>query len=308
MGQFIRRRLLLLAVVVWGVATIAFVLLHLSGDPASLMLSPDAGPGAHEELRRALGLDAPLSVQYAKYMTGVLRGDFGNSIRQRLPAFDLVMERLPTTFELAAAGMVIAVVVGVPLGVIGAMKRGTVHETAALTVALFGQSVPSFWLALMMILVLGVALEWFPVSGRDGFHHLVLPAVAVSVESMARIARLLRSSILDQLEQDYTRTARSKGLTTLRVVGRHVLRNAAIPAVTLIGLDFGRLLGGAVIVETVFAWPGVGRLAVQAVFQRDFPVVQAAVVVLGFTFVIINLLVDLAYVWIDPRIRFVTRT
>ena len=308
MSRFIGRRLLLLFVVLWGVATIAFLLLHLSGDPASLLLSPDAGPGAMEELRKTLGLDAPLAVQYLRFLGGVLRGDFGYSIRQRLPAFGLVIDRLPATLELAAAGMLIAIAAGLTLGAVAAVKRGTVQETAALFLALLGQSVPSFWLALMLILALGVTLEWLPVSGRGGLSHLILPAVAVSVEPMARIARLLRSSLLEQLEQDYARTARSKGLTDLAVLTRHVLRNAAIPLVTLVGLDFGRLLGGAVIVETIFAWPGAGRLAVQAVFQRDFPVVQAAVVVLGFGFVIINLLVDLGYVWLDPRIRLEARS
>jgi len=294
----------MLAVVLWGISTIAFLLLHLSGDPAALLLTPDAPPGAAAILRHTMGLDAPLPVQYARFMRGVLRGDFGVSLRQQLPALRLVIERLPATVELAMTAILVAMAVGVPLGTLAALRRGTLRETGLLVVALFGQSVPDFWLALMLILVFGVMLNVLPVSGRGGVTHLILPAVTLSVEPMARIARALRSSLLDELHRDYTRTARSKGLAEFAVITRHVLRNAAIPVATLIGLDFGRLLGGAVIVETVFAWPGVGRLAVNAVLERDFPVVQTAVVVVGVGFVLVNFLLDVLYVWLNPQITF----
>lgn len=290
--------------VIWGITTVAFFLLRLTGDPTLLFLSPEAPKEAFESLRNEMGFNDPVWVQYGRFLGDAVTGDFGDSIRHKRSAFALVIERLPATVELAAAGMLIAVLLGIPLGILATIKRNSAFELIAMTLALFGQSVPNFWLGMMMIILFGVALQWLPISGREGFSHLIMPAVAVAVFPMARIARLVRSGILEQLGQDYVRTAESKGLAPLRVLFRHVLVNAAIPIVTLIGLDFGRLLGGAVIVETVFAWPGAGLLAVRAVSERDFPVVQASVFVLGLVFVVINTLMDFVYIYIDPRIDF----
>lgn len=294
----------MLVVVLFGVSTIAFALMHLSGDPVALMIDPSATQEAIQKLREDLGLNAPLHVQYLRFMSGVPRGDFGNSIRQGVSAFDLVMQRVPATMQLAVLATTIAVLIGTPLGVAAALKRGTLMEVGVMSIALFGQSVPAFWLGLVMILVFGVYLHVLPVSGRGTLAMMVMPVITLSVNPIAKISRMLRSAMLEQLNQDYVRTARSKGLAEYSVVFRHVLKNASLPVVTLIGMDFAHLLGGAVIVETVFAWPGVGSLVVNAVFQRDFPVVQAAVFVMGLVFVVINLAVDLLYVTLDPRIDF----
>lgn len=305
MSRFLVRKLFTALVMLWGVLTIAFFLMHLSGDPVSLMIEPNAPPEAIEKIRSRLGLDQPLIVQYGNFLSDVaLRGDFGISLRQGISAFHLVIDRLPATLELALAGVFVSTVVGVPLGILAAVRRGTILEVGILSSALVGQSVPSFWLGLMMILVFGVFFQILPISGRGGLEHLIMPAIALAVTPIAKITRLLRSSMLEQLEQDFIRTARAKGLSSLVVTVKHVLRNAAIPVVTFIGLDFGRMMGGAVIIETVFAWPGAGLLTINAVFQRDFPIVQAAVFVMGLVFVLVALLLDLIYVLLDPRIRF----
>jgi peptide/nickel transport system permease protein len=298
------RRVLLLSVVLFGVSTVAFALMHLSGDPVALMIDPNASLEAIQKLKRDLGLDAPIYVQYLRFLSGIPRGDFGDSIRQGMPAFALVMQRIPATMQLAVLAMTVAVLIGIPLGVAAALKRGTFMEVGVMTTALFGQSVPVFWLGLVMILVFGVYMRVLPVSGRGTLAMMVMPVISLSVNPIARISRMLRSAMLEQLNQDYVRTARSKGLAEYSVVFHHVLKNAALPVVTLVGMDFAHLLGGAVIVETIFAWPGVGSLVVNAVFQRDFPVVQAAVFVMGLVFVTINLVVDLLYVALDPRIDF----
>ncbi len=304
MANFVLRRIVGLIMVIWGISTVAFFILRLTGDPTSLFLTPDAPPEAFEDLREEMGFNDPLSVQYVRFLAGIPRGEFGESIRHKSDAFDLVVDRLPATLELAAAGMAVAILAGVPLGIVATVKRNTLFETGAMATALFGQSVPNFWLGLMMIIVLGVNLGWFPISGRESLKHLIMPAIAVGVFPMARIARLLRAGLIEQLQQDYVRAARAKGLSSLAVTLYHALVNAAIPVVTLIGIDFGRLLGGSVIVETVFAWPGAGLLAVRAVSERDFPVVQASVFVLGLLFVVVNTLMDIVYVLIDPRIDF----
>jgi peptide/nickel transport system permease protein len=302
--RFIIRRLFMLVIVLWGVSTVAFALMHISGDPVALMIDPNAPPSAVQKLRQDLGLDAPLYVQYFRFLLGVTGGDFGNSIRQGVPAFSLVMQRVPATMELAVVSTLVAVITGVPLGIAAALKRGTLLEVGVMSSALFGQSVPAFWLGLVLILILGVYMRVLPVSGRGTLAMMVMPVITLSVNSIAKITRMLRSSMLEQMNQDYVRTARSKGLAESRVIVGHVLKNASLSVVTLVGMDFAHLLGGAVIIETVFAWPGVGNLVVNAVFQRDFPVVQAAVFAMGLVFVAINLLMDLLYVTLDPRIDF----
>ncbi len=281
-----------------------FLLVHLSGDPALLMLPMEATPEDIARFRDAMGFNDPLYIQYLRFLKNALQGDFGESLRIGQPAFSLVLERLPATLELTFASIFIAVLVGVPAGILAASRRYTSWDTAAMGGAVLGQAVPVFWLGIMLILLFGVTLGWFPTHGRGTLSHLVLPAVALSSFSTASIARLTRSAMLETLEQDYVRTAWSKGLPGRVVILIHALRNALIPVVTIIGIQFGILLGGAVITETIFAWPGVGRLVIQAVYGRDFPVVQAVVIVVASGFVLINLFVDIIYMLLDPRIRY----
>jgi ABC-type dipeptide/oligopeptide/nickel transport system permease component len=286
-----------------GVVTIVFVLLHASGDPATLLVSQDATQQDIDRIREAYGLDQPLSAQYARFLGRVARGDLGFSYRQGLPVGELIVERLQATSELALAGLAVAVLLGVPLGLIAAARHGSGLDTAAMTVALLGVSVPSFWLGLLLIIVFGVQLGWLPVSGYGGPRHLLMPAFVLGGFYAAQISRLTRTSLLEVLAQDFVRTARAKGLALRVVLLKHVLRNAALPVLTVLGVDFGRMLGGAVVVETIFAWPGMGRLAVQAVLGRDFPVVQGAAIMGAAVFLAVNLVIDLLYGWVDPRLR-----
>jgi len=301
--EFVTRRLLHTALVTLGVVTLAFVALRLSGDPAATMLPGDASVDELRHLRHTLGLDRPLHVQYVAFLGGAVRGDFGESFRHQQPAFGLVLERLPATLELAFAALLLAVVVALPLGIIAALYRGRAVDMLAMGFAVVGQATPYFWMGIMLILVVSVELGWLPTSGRGGWPHLILPAVTLGTHFAASLARLTRTSMLEVLGQNFVTTARAKGLGEPRVVLAHALKNAAVPVVTLIGLQFGTLLGGAVVTETIFAWPGVGRLAVQSIFVRDYPVVQAGVLVLALVFVAINLAVDLLYGTLDPRIR-----
>jgi ABC-type dipeptide/oligopeptide/nickel transport system permease component len=301
--EYVLRRLALSVVALLGVVTIVFLLLHASGDPATLLVSQDATKQDIERIRQAYGLDQPLSVQYARFLGRVVRGDLGFSYRQGLPVAELIVERLRATFELALAGLAVAVLLGVPLGLIAAARHRSALDTAAMTVALVGTSVPSFWLGLLLIIVFGVQLGWLPVSGYGGLRHLVMPAFVLGGFYAAQVSRLTRTSLLEVLAQDFVRTARAKGLAARSVLLKHVLRNAALPVVTVLGLDFGRMLGGAVVVETIFAWPGMGRLAVQAVLGRDFPVVQGAAIMGAVVFLTVSLSIDLLYGVIDPRLR-----
>ena len=280
-------------------SVVVFALVHLSGDPVLLMVSPDAPPDVVATTRHALGFDRPLYEQFARYLGNAARGDLGLSLRMNRPVTRLILERLPATLELTLAALVIAV----PAGIISAVKRGSAIDRLAMVGAVAGQAVPIFWLALLLIAFFGVRLRWFPVYGTGTLAHLVLPAVSLSTIILGRLARLVRSSMLEVLGQDYVRTARAKGLAEPRVLGAHALKNAAIPIVTLLGLQFAQLLGGAVVTETIFAWPGIGRLVVEAIFNRDFPVVQGVVLVVSLIFVAVNMLVDLAYAALDPRIR-----
>jgi ABC-type dipeptide/oligopeptide/nickel transport system permease component len=291
-------------VVVLGVLLVVFVILQLTGDPARLMLPQEATLEDIERLRRHMGFDRPLPVQFVRFLAGAVRGDFGSSLRYRdQPALAIVLERLPATVELAAVTLAWSIPVAFGLGLVSAVRRASLQESAAMLAALLGQSMPTFWLGLMLILVFSVELGWLPSSGRGSLQHVVLPAVTLGGFFMARLTRLVRSGLLDVLGQDYVRTARAKGLAEPAVVGRHALKNASIPIVTIIGLDIGTVLGGAVITETVFAWPGVGRLAIDSIAVRDFPVVQADVFIIAVAFVAINFSVDVVYTWLDPRIR-----
>jgi ABC-type dipeptide/oligopeptide/nickel transport system permease component len=303
MKTFLLRRLWQSLVVLLGVSFVVFLILHLTGDPALVLLSPEATPEDVRRFREAMGFNDPFLVQYWRFVTGALRGDFGQSVRHGEPAFNLVVERMPATFELAGAALLLALVLAIPAGIVSAVRRNTVLDYVSTVIALLGQSMPTFWLGIMLILLLSVQLQLLPSSGRGTFEHLILPAVTLGLFTTARITRLTRSGMLEVLNQDYIRTARAKGVSDRPVVWKHALKNAAIPIVTIVGIELGTLLGGSVITETIFAWPGVGRLSVQAIYNRDYPVVQAAVFLLATTFVVVNLLVDLVYTYLDPRIR-----
>ncbi len=304
MLAFLVRRLLLVGVVAWGAATLAFFLLYLSGDPVDLLLPLDASSEARAELRRAYGFDDPLYVQYGRYLWKLLHGDFGVSLRSQEPALGLVLGRMPATLELAGAGLLFALLLGIPAGVLAALKKGTLAELLVMTLALLGQSIPVYFLGLVLIMVFGLKLHWLPISGYGTLRHLVLPTITVGTFVTASIARLTRNGVLQELRSDYVRTARAKGLAERVVVYKHALRNAAIPVVTIVGLQLGTLLSGAVITETIFAWPGMGRFVLLAVEQGDFPVVQASVIVFALLLALVNLAVDLAYLWLDPRVRY----
>ena len=298
------RRLWQAVLVLFGVSFVVFMILHLTGDPAALLLPPDATAEDVARFRTAMGFDDPWIIQYLRFLKGAIQGNFGESLRHGEPAMHLVVERLPATFQLAGAGLLLALCLAIPAGIISAVKRNTVIDYFSTVVALLGQAMPTFWLGIMLILVFSVRLNWLPSSGRGDLQHLVLPAITLGLFTTARITRLTRSGMLEVLGQDYIRTARAKGVSESPVVWKHALKNASIPIVTIVGIELGTLLGGSVITETIFAWPGVGRLSVQAIFNRDYPVVQAAVFILASTFVIVNFMVDLAYTWLDPRIRF----
>ena len=303
MRVYLVRRLLQSILVLLGVSFVVFFILYLTGDPALVLLPQDASAEDVERFREVMGFNDPFLVQYGRFLAGALRGDFGQSIRHGEPAFHLVVERMPATFELAAAGLLIALCLAIPAGIISAVRRNSLADYAATVVALLGQSMPTFWLGIMLILVFSVQFNLLPSSGRGGLQHLVLPAITLGLFTTARITRLTRSGMLEVLNQDYIRTARAKGVSHRPVVWKHALKNAAIPIVTIVGIELGTLLGGSVITETIFAWPGVGRLSVQAIYNRDYPVVQAAVFLLATTFVLVNLLVDVLYTYLDPRIR-----
>jgi peptide/nickel transport system permease protein len=306
MLTFILRRTLLAVPTLLGVLVAIFLLVRVLGDPVVMLLPPDitVTPEYQNELREALGLDLPLSAQLWIFVTSALRGDFGVSFYGGQPAMESVVQRMRPTLELAVASLAIAITVGIPLGIAAALRRNSLVDVSISAISLLGMSMPNFWLGLMFILAFGVHLQLLPISGRGGFEHLILPALTLGTGMVAIIARLIRTDVLDVLSQDYIRTAQAKGVSSRLVVWKHTLKNALIPTVTILGLQFGALLGGAVVVETVFAWPGVGRLMIQAIGRRDFPVVQAAVVLFATFFVTINILVDIAYGFLDPRIRY----
>ncbi len=303
MASFLVRRLGYSVLVLLMVSVLIFLISRLSGDPAALMAPPEARAEDIQAIRVNLGLHKPLHEQYFVFLGNAVRGDLGISLWQKQPAMNLVLERFPATVELAALAMVMATVLGVPMGIFAAIKRDGVIDRLTMMLAVLGQSIPNFWMGMMLILLFASLLHWLPSSGRGSWQHILMPAITLAAFPLARIARLTRSGLLEVLSQDYIRTARAKGLTDNAVILKHALRNAAIPIVTVMGLQVGTLLGGAVIVETVFAWPGLGRLVVQSVFMRDFPLVQASTLFIAVVFVLINLLVDLSYSVIDPRIK-----
>ena len=304
MLQYILKRLWHTVYVVIGISMISFFFIHLSGDPVLLMLPGDASDQEIEELREQLGFNDPLYVQYVRFASKAIRGDFGESLYYHVPVMELVIERLPASLELAVAAMVFALVLAVPIGIISAVRRGSMLDMGSMLGALLGLSMPHFWLGIMLMLLFSVHLGWLPTSGRGTMAHLIMPAVSLGLSLMAMFARLTRSVMLEVLSLDYIRTARAKGLREEIVISKHALKNALIPLVTVAGMQFGFLIGGTVIIETVFAWPGLGRLVVQAIFSRDYPLVQAIVFVLSLLFVGMNLIVDILYVYLDPQISY----
>jgi ABC-type dipeptide/oligopeptide/nickel transport system permease component len=297
--RFLVRRLVLTLPVLLGVATLVFALLHLV--PA--MLGESAAASDVDDLRQSLGLDQPLPTQYAQFLAGLTRADLGTSFRYGTPVFDEIVQRLPQTIDLALASMSVAILLAVPLGIIGAIYRGTFVDQAAMTVSLVGISMPNFWLGPLLAIVFAVMLGWLPVSGSGDWRHLILPAVTLGTALAAVTARMTRASLIEELRELYVVAGRARGLSQARVVLRHALRNSLIPVVTILGLQFGAVLTGTIITETIFAWPGIGRLLIQAINFRDYPLVQGCILFIATTYVLVNLMVDLAYGWLDPRIR-----
>ena len=305
MTRFLLRRLLLTVPVLLGVATLVFSLIHLvPGDPVQAMLGDSASPQDIADLRGRLGLDRPLLVQYGSFLKGAVRGDLGSSLRTNQTVTAAILERMPATFELALAAMAVAAAIAIPLGIIAAVRAGTAVDYAATTLALLGISMPNFWLGPLMAIVFSILLGWLPVSGRGTPAHLVLPAITLGAPLAAVLARMTRASVIEELRELYVLAARARGLSFARAVLRHAFRNSLIPIVTVFGLQFGAVLTGAVITETIFAWPGVGRLLIQSIAFRDYPLVQGCILLIAVTYVTMNLLTDVAYGLLDPRIRY----
>jgi ABC-type dipeptide/oligopeptide/nickel transport system permease component len=333
MASYLLRRLALTIPILLGVSLLVFLMLHSAGgDPAQTILGARADPESIAELRRELGLDRPLLVQYLAFLAGAVRGDFGRSYRSNTPVVAEIAARFPATIELAVAAMVIAVVAGVVFGTLAAVRRHSILDYVSSTVVLLGVSLPTFWLGLILIIIFGLWLRWLPISGRvdprlgadpslpfltlasllhgnwgvakDALRHLILPALTLAAWPAAIVARMTRASLIESLGQDYVRTARGKGLPEQLIVVSHAARNALLPVLTVVGLEFGTLLGGAVVTETIFSWPGLGQLTVTAIGARDYQIVQGVVVLLGAVFVLLNLLVDVLYAVLDPRIHY----
>jgi peptide/nickel transport system permease protein/oligopeptide transport system permease protein len=305
MTQFMFRRLFFLPIVLVGISLIVFISWHLiPGDPAQAIGGLDASPETLARIRHDLGLDQPLPIQYLVWLSHVLRGDLGKSIATGQLVLPVLLERFGNTFVLALSGTLLSTLLGLPMGVFAARRAHTRFDIGTMILALAGLSMPVFWLGTMLILLFSVNLKWLPATGNETWKHLILPSITVGANSLGIIARMARSSMLQVLSQDYIRTARSKGLPESRVTWMHALKNALLPVMTVVGLQLGYLLAGAVVTETVFAWPGIGRLLVDAIFRRDFPIMQGAVLLIAFSFVVLNLIVDLTYAYLDPRIRY----
>ncbi|AYG63170.1 ABC transporter permease [Rhizobium jaguaris] len=303
MPAFIAKRLLQAVIALFGVVTLVFFLQRLTGDPVLLLVPPDASEADIDTMRAALGFDQPLYLQYLHFLAGLLRFDLGQSYVQNLPVLDIIGSRVPYTLSLAAGALVVALGLGVPIGILIAVRRHSWESRWLMSFVLIGQSMPTFWTSILLIMLFGVALRWLPTSGASGVTSLLMPAFALGFLSMATFARVARTSVLDELEKDYVRTGHAKGLSMTRIVVRHLLRNAAVPLVTISALEIANLLTGAIIIETVFAWPGLGQLTIQAISARDFPIVQGVVLIGAAAAILLNLLADILYSVIDPRIR-----
>jgi ABC-type dipeptide/oligopeptide/nickel transport system permease component len=304
MIRHLLQRLLYTLPALWLILTMVFLLIHIvPGDPVEQMLGQDARPEDLSQLRHALGLDQPLSVQYARYFEGLARGDWGHSIRFSAPVRPIVLERFPATLELSFAALLVCIAIALPAGVFSARKRGSPADRVTSVFTLLGLSVPNFALGPILILVFSIEIGWLPVSGRGGISRLILPAATLGAALAAILTRMVRSSMIDELSSDYVRTARAKGLTETAVLFRHAFPNALIPVITILGLQFGSLLAGTIVTETIFSWPGIGRLAVQAISARDYPLLQGCILVIAVSYVVVNLATDLVYATVDPRVR-----
>lgn len=304
MQRYLFSRFIQSLLVLLGVLLLVFVMVRLTGDPAALMLSREASPAAVAAFRETMGFNRPLIVQFADFVQQAAVGNFGNSLNYKTAALPLILERLPATLQLAAVATIMATLIALPIGLLGGARPGSLWDTLARTVGLLGQSVPNFWLALIMILVFAVQLGWLPSFGRDNWRSVLMPAFVLGLAPMGQMARLMRSAVLEIRHEDYVRTAYSKGLPTREVYLKHILRNAALPLVSVLGVQFGYLLGGSIYIETIFSWPGLGRMVGEAVAGRDFPLVQAIALFTSLVVVALNLLTDLVYALIDPRIRY----
>lgn len=303
---YVARRLILAMLILVGVASVVFVIMRLiPADPALLILGAHATPEQTAALRTEMGLDQPLFVQYFKFLSDLVRFDFGESYRLRQPVTSLILQRLPASLELAAVSMLLAVVIGIPMGVIAALRANTITDRVVSFLSLVTQSLPGFWVGIILILIFARELRWLPSGGVGTPAHIVLPAITLGLPFVAILARMTRSSVLEVINENYIQTARAKGLPERTVVFPHAIRNALIPIVTLVGLQFGQLFGGAVIIEVVFAWPGIGRMLIEAIGQRDYEVVQGVIVVIAGGFILINLIVDIFYGYLNPRVRLV---
>ncbi len=304
MLRFLTYRLFSTLLVCTGVSIMVFLLIHMvPGDPVDMMLGESARPADRAALRHALGLDQPLWTQFSQYFSGLFQGNLGVSIHSSRPVSELLLERAPATIELALAALLVSVIIALPMGVLAAVRRNTLWDRGAMAFSLLGVSIPNFWLGPMLILVFSLGLGWFPVSGREYSGSLVLPAITLGTAMAAVLSRMVRSSLLEVLGEDFIRTARAKGMPERIVVWKHALLNALLPVITLLGLQLGVLLGGAVITETVFSWPGLGKLTIDAILRRDYPVVQGAILLISITYVVVNMLTDIIYGIVDPRIR-----
>ena len=304
MLRIIVSRLLSTIIVVFGVACLVFLLIHLvPGDPVDMMLGENAQMADRESLREALGLNQSIGAQLLTYFNNLLHGDLGTSLHSRVPVVEMLAERIPATIELALVSLFISCLIAFPLGIVAALNKGKGWDRTAMGVSLLGVSIPNFLLGPVLILVFSIYLGWLPVSGRNGMDSMILPAITLGTALAAVLSRMIRSTLLEVLSEDYIRTARAKGSSHVQVVIHHALPNAMLPIITLLGLQLGVLLGGAVITETVFSWPGIGKLTIDAIMKRDYPVVQACVLLISVTYVVVNMLTDMVYAWIDPRIR-----
>ena len=305
MKHYLLQRTLLLLPTLFGTATLVFFLIHLvPGDPVEVMLGETASAADKDELRRSLGLHQPLMVQYRSFLIGLLHGDLGNSLYERSSVADLIRGRFPATIELTLCAIAIAVIISFPLATLAAINRGSGVDRSALLFSLIGLSLPNFWLGPLLMIVFSIQLGWTPISGRGGLVHLVLPSLTLGLGMTAILIRILRGSLLQVINEDYVRTARAKGLAEKRVWVKHTLRNALLPVITIMSLQFGSLLAGSIITETIFSWPGIGRLTVQAIQTRDYPVVQGCVLTIAISYLLVNLLADIFYHLVDPRITY----
>jgi len=303
--KYIVRRLLLMIPVILGVYTIVFLIIHfIPGDPIDLMLGETARPSDREFLRKELGLDKPIAYQYLTSMLRAAKGDLGRSLHTNQPVLETILKRIPATVELTIGAMIVALMISLPLGIIAALRQYSVFDNGSMFFALLGISMPNFWLGPLLIILFSIKLGWLPVSGRGGIEYLILPAITLGTALAAILTRMVRSSLLEVTKEDYITFARAKGLREFMIIVKHALSNAMIPVITILGLQFGSLLAGSIITETIFSWPGIGRLTIQAINTRDYPLVQGCVLIISLSYVLINFLTDLFYAYIDPRIRY----